>query len=388
MTGTRAGVDAATFRSVLSQYPTGVCAITAVGADGGPVGMAVGSFTSVSLDPPLVAFLADRSSTTLPKVLAAGRFCVNVLSDRQESVCRALATRGPDKFRDLAWTPTGSGQVRIDGAIAWIDCLVDTVVEAGDHKIVIGAVQALESAPEDLPLLFFRSGYGRFSAGSRVMAAAPDLADQIRRADRARPSLERVADRLSLECVAVAAIDGDVVQVAGAGRPRSGGPPSRVGVRMPLAAPMGAMFVAWADGATTDQWLSRSPEPLDGERRAEYLGALRRLRERGWSVTLRQPALDTVDDLLDALAAGGGDADLQRRLREQHALLGGPAAYDVTGIDPDSDYEVRSLGVPAFDHDGSVSMYAALFGWPSRVRGAQLLDAMEALHEVADALSA
>src|SRR3546814_2223086 len=78
--------DAATFRKILGHYPTGVCAITAMSDTGIPSAMVVGSFTSVSLDPPLVAFLPDKSSTSWPKIEASGRFCVNVLGDNQEAL--------------------------------------------------------------------------------------------------------------------------------------------------------------------------------------------------------------------------------------------------------------------------------------------------------------
>ena len=86
------------FRQVLGQYPTGVCVVTATEPDGGRAGFVVGSFTSVSLDPPLVAFFPDRGSTSWPRIHSVGRFCVNILSAEQEDVCRNFATRKQDKF--------------------------------------------------------------------------------------------------------------------------------------------------------------------------------------------------------------------------------------------------------------------------------------------------
>ena len=84
------------FRHVVGHFPTGVVVVTAMHGEAGPVGMAVGSFTSVSLDPPLVAFLPDRSSTSFPKIRDVGSFCINVLADDQEHLCRAFAARGGD----------------------------------------------------------------------------------------------------------------------------------------------------------------------------------------------------------------------------------------------------------------------------------------------------
>ncbi len=151
------------FRHVLGNYPTGVTVITAVAADGAPAGMAVGSFTSVSLHPPLVAFLPDKSSTSFPRIRTATSFCVNVLAADQESVCRAFATRGGDKFAGIEWEATKSGAPRIDGVAAWIDCDFESVTEAGDHYLVIGKVIDLDSPGDRLPLVFFRGGYGHFN---------------------------------------------------------------------------------------------------------------------------------------------------------------------------------------------------------------------------------
>ncbi|PBC47901.1 monooxygenase [Rhodococcus sp. ACS1] len=157
-------IDPQLFRNILGHFPTGVVAVTAIGADGRPVGMAVGSFTSVSLEPPLVAFLPDKSSTTFPKILAAQRFCANVLGDDQQHVCRSLSRKGDDKFADVDWTPTPSGTPRILGSLAWIDCEVDAVHHAGDHYIVVGRVHHLELDTPESPLIFFQGGYGGFAA--------------------------------------------------------------------------------------------------------------------------------------------------------------------------------------------------------------------------------
>lgn len=156
----RSGSDSARFRSVLGHFPSGVVAITSLGAGGRPVGMAVSSFTSVSLDPPLVAFLPGKTSSTFPVIAERGTFCVNVLAADQEQVCGALSASGGDKFADVAWRPGPHGDPVIDGVVAWIGCTIDAVHDAGDHHIVIGRVDDLEAGTAVSPLLFFRSRYG------------------------------------------------------------------------------------------------------------------------------------------------------------------------------------------------------------------------------------
>lgn len=162
MSASAAPFDSATYRQVLGHFPTGVTVITATG-DPHPVGMAVGSFSSVSLDPPLVAFFAGRSSTTWPKIEAAGAFCVNVLAEDQEDVCRRFASKEDDKFTGLGWSPAGSGAPLLDGVLAWIDCDIHEVVDAGDHVCVLGLVRDLGVGHDGAPLVFFRGGYGRFA---------------------------------------------------------------------------------------------------------------------------------------------------------------------------------------------------------------------------------
>jgi 3-hydroxy-9,10-secoandrosta-1,3,5(10)-triene-9,17-dione monooxygenase reductase component len=156
--------DSARYRQVLGHFPTGVTVITAVGPDGSPVGLAIGSFTSVSLDPPLVAFCPDRKSSTWPKIREAGVFCVNVLAEDQEQLCRVFATKSDDKFQGVGWRTGGSGSPVLNDVLAWIDCDIEAVHDAGDHEIVVGRVRELEVEREGGvgPLVFYRGGYGRF----------------------------------------------------------------------------------------------------------------------------------------------------------------------------------------------------------------------------------
>jgi flavin reductase (DIM6/NTAB) family NADH-FMN oxidoreductase RutF len=162
ITDDSATFDAAKFRQVLGHFPTGVTVVTAM-VDKKPVGFAVGSFASLSLDPPQVLFCAGRQSSTWPKIESAGRFCANVLADDQEDVCRVFASKAEDKFAEIGWKHSGNGSPLIAGALAYIDCAITNVVESGDHYVVIGSVSDLDVQHEGGPLVFFRGGYGRFA---------------------------------------------------------------------------------------------------------------------------------------------------------------------------------------------------------------------------------
>ena len=131
-------------------------------ADGLALGLAVNSFTSVSLNPALVAFCVSIASTTWPRLRPAGIFCVNILAEDQEVLSRAFAGRVGDRFEGVGWRPAPSGAPILAGVLAWIDCTIEAEHEAGDHVIVVGRVQELDVDHEGRPLVFYRGGYGRF----------------------------------------------------------------------------------------------------------------------------------------------------------------------------------------------------------------------------------
>jgi len=158
-------IDSDRFRHVLGHLPTGVTVVTAHHASG-PVAMSANSVTSVSLDPPLILFCPAKSSETWPKIRAGGRFCVNVFAAHHEEASRRFSQKGVDRFAGVSWHDRGSGPA-LDDAVAWIECTIDAEHEAGDHLIVVGAVDELDVLAEGgEPLVFFRGRYGRFSSSA------------------------------------------------------------------------------------------------------------------------------------------------------------------------------------------------------------------------------
>ena len=152
-------MSALRFRDVLGHFATGVTIITAEDA-GEMVGMSANSFTSVSLEPPLISFCAAYSSTTYPHIQRARNFCVNVLEERQSEVARLFSTRGIDRFAAISWTRSPGGAAIIDGGLAWLDCTIEAEHDAGDHVIVVGRVNDCEAFAMRHPLLFFRGTFG------------------------------------------------------------------------------------------------------------------------------------------------------------------------------------------------------------------------------------
>ena len=149
------------FRDVLGRFASGVTVVTSM-SGGEPVGMTCQSFSSVSLEPPLVLFIPAKSSRSWPLIQRSGRFCVNLLAADQAGLSNTMASRGADKFAEAGWTPSAAtGSPLLHGALAHIDCTIHAVHEAGDHYVVLGRVVDLlmHDDGEQEPLLFFRGEY-------------------------------------------------------------------------------------------------------------------------------------------------------------------------------------------------------------------------------------
>jgi flavin reductase (DIM6/NTAB) family NADH-FMN oxidoreductase RutF len=151
-------VDAALFRQLCGRFATGVAVITARAEDGRPVGMTASSFTSVSLDPPLVSVNIDHGADMHRHLARANRFAINVLESRQEALSRRFAGEHADRFDGEAYRRSVLGLPLLDDVLATIECEVQARFEAGDHTIVVGRVVGGSTA-EGHPLLYYRGGY-------------------------------------------------------------------------------------------------------------------------------------------------------------------------------------------------------------------------------------
>jgi 3-hydroxy-9,10-secoandrosta-1,3,5(10)-triene-9,17-dione monooxygenase reductase component len=152
-------VDPQMMREVLGHFASGVTVVTAV-TDEGPVGFTCQSFSSLSLDPPLVAFAPARTSRTWSRLREIGQFCVNVLAEGQDDLSQRFARSGPDKFDGVQWTLSPHGNPVLDGVVAWIDGELWAEYDGGDHTIAVARVLDLGAHPDRHPLLYHRGSYG------------------------------------------------------------------------------------------------------------------------------------------------------------------------------------------------------------------------------------
>lgn len=145
-------------RDAYGRYATGVAVITSLTPTGAPVGLTVNSFSSVSLDPPLVLWSLMQSSASLPVFLKAGQFAVNVLTDDQQALSTRFASRVEDRFAGIDWEPGLGGVPLLPDCLARFECTTHSHIEAGDHVVFLGRVHRFVHG-DGAPLLFFASRY-------------------------------------------------------------------------------------------------------------------------------------------------------------------------------------------------------------------------------------
>jgi flavin reductase (DIM6/NTAB) family NADH-FMN oxidoreductase RutF len=347
-----ATVPAGLFRQVLGQYPTGVCVVTAIHPDGEAVGMTIGSFTSVSLDPPLVGFMPERTSNSWERLRECGtRFCVNILSEGQEGIGRIIAARKRNKFDGLNWRRSPAGLPVLTDSCAFIDCALQDVFPAGDHDIVIGRVLTLDVERPFMPLLFFRGGYGSFTPLT-ISARDTDLVEQLRLVDIVKPVMENLADKLQTEVTVITRVHHELVVIATVGRAKTAVVPTRVGQRVPFMPPLGGVHAAWADEADRNGWLGRLPDGLD---RSAYGKVLQLIRERGYSFGLGHAANAVLETAITPDRGGVGS-------HVDQAVRGVLGLYNVTSLDAAKQHEFHSVTAPVVAGPQGLKFTFTLFG--------------------------
>ena len=372
-------IDAALFRETLGHYPTGVAVVTTVGEDGSPDGMVVGTFSSVSLDPPLIAFFPAVNSGSFARLRAAETFCVNVLASDQEPLCRQIAMRKTGKFDCVDWRPGPPGSPVLADAVSWIECTFEDVREAGDHYVVLGRVQHLAVERSTLPLLFFQGGYGRFSPGSFIAAPDPELIQAARLAETIRARVEGVSAEFGVNCSVLAKIRDDAVQVLTA----NGGAvtePAPLGHRQPIIPPLGAVFMVNSTSSEIDDWLGRAPK--DGvDRRELYSRLLDKVRVRGYSLLAAEPdLLRRHDQVLSEFEQSDRLPRHARAVQQSTAELADLFCPDLV---PGERYDVASIVVLIPTMPDLPPMALRITGLPSDVPTDRIESWVHRLQEVA-----
>lgn len=164
--------DPGMLRRAFGCFPSGVTAVCAM-VDDEPVGMAASSFTSVSIEPPLVSLCFQASSYTWQRLRERPRLGISVLAQGQDGICMSLARKTANRFADFAWDCSDAGAAYVCGATAWLECSLYAEVPAGDHAVAMLEIHGLQAHPEAAPLVFHGSQFRRLAG----IAFEADVAD-------------------------------------------------------------------------------------------------------------------------------------------------------------------------------------------------------------------
>ena len=152
-------IDIREFRNALGTFATGINVITTTASDGTLLGMTVNSFTSVSLNPPLILVCLDKKSAMTESFVTGKGFGVNILRESQQSVSNEFAGKSEDRFAKHAHSTSEQGNPVLDGILSFLDCQNEDVYEGGDHLILVGRVMSFSYQSDAAPLLYFNGAY-------------------------------------------------------------------------------------------------------------------------------------------------------------------------------------------------------------------------------------
>jgi flavin reductase (DIM6/NTAB) family NADH-FMN oxidoreductase RutF len=349
--------------------------------------MVVGTFSSVSLDPPLVSFMPTRQSETYAALRESPLFCINVLAHDQQRETRTLSQRDADKFDKVAWTMSAHGVPLIDGAVAAIHCAPVQEIEAGDHLIVLCGVLDVTVERPVTPLLFFQGGYGGFAPTARTARVDAEFISAVRLAEVARPQLAALGERFDCEAVALVQIDDHDQTIAASFLAASVPTTERLGARTPLVPPLGDVAVAWSE-RNRARWLARVVPP-DPQVLAMYEDRLAEVRERGYTVHRIPAGREEVHRAFTAALHEYALGQLTpARERAVHAAVA--AGVDFAGTELPADDEadrIISITVPVFDPSASeptnTGMVLRLSSLPATSTGAETRARIAALRQAA-----
>ena len=163
-------LDIKQFRQTLGAFLTGVTVVSTLDEQGRPIGFTANSFTSVSLDPPLVLVCLAKTSANCDRFCGANAYAINILAEDQQHISGVFASRVEDRYEQVEWHSEKTGSPILDNVVAWLDCSMHEVVDAGDHFILIGKVEAFDHSNRS-PLGYLRGNYVRFELEQRAAQA-------------------------------------------------------------------------------------------------------------------------------------------------------------------------------------------------------------------------
>ncbi len=363
-------VDPARYREVMGHYPTGVVVVSGTNPEGEPIGMVVGTFTSVSLDPPLVAFMPSAESHTYALMRDSPAYCINVLAHDQLDLCHALARPRKGMFEEVDWSPSPLGVPMLADAVAHVHCRPVQVVSAGDHVIVVCEGLDMHVTRPVNPLLFFQGAFGGFNPRGMTAHGDASLIEAVRLAEVARPHVERFAAEFACECGVLVPVSDSELTVAASAYGGRAQMRESLGLRVPMTPPLGEGLVAWQSPHQIENWLRREPsgDPKTAER---YRRRLALIREHGYSVAgLPAGSPPLYDRMQQAMAQYATGSLLPAHERAVRAVIADSQdLFEMVDVADEQRYDMASIVVPVRLGDGRVPMILRATQLPQDVDG-------------------
>lgn len=366
-------IDPTAFREVTGHYPTGVAIVTGHDPEGEALALVVGTFSSVSLDPPLVSFMPMKTSRTFARMRECASLCVNIVGGDQEREMLAIAQRWENKFDGIEWFPSPGGSPVLAEAIGWIDVTISQTVDAGDHWIVLCAVQDMAITNPVSPLIFFQGGYGSFVCTSLMARMDHEILPAIEAAHAARDDVESLAARIGCEASVLTAVSADemaaVLSATAPGIDREEG----LAQRIPIVPPIGDTYVFDLPAEEQERWIAKLRNSSEDEKDV-YRARLEFVREHGYLASFLPAAgAGAYADMREATKqyeSGRLTPRQERAIREQ--ILRTTVDYRPRHFEDDHRYDVGSLVLPVRDHDGGHTLTLRLAQVPLNVTGARI----------------
>lgn len=384
-----APVDPHVFREVMGHYPTGVVVVTGRDSEGDILAMVVGTFNSVSLDPPLVSFMPMMTSRTFAKMRECSSLCINILGGEQEDIVLTIAQRWENKLDGIEWFPSPSGDPVLSESIAWIDTTIWNTVEAGDHWIVLCRVNDMAVANPVSPLIFFQGGYGSFVSTSLMARMDHEILPAIHAAHGARAEVEALANSIGCEVSVFTAVSCDematVLSATGVGVDREEG----LAHRVPMVPPIGDSYVFSRPIEEQERWVDKLRE-ASAEVKDMHRMRLEFVREHGYLLSFLpvegSAAYDEMRDATKRYEKGRLTPSQERNIRE--SIGRASVDYRVREVDEQQVYDVGSIVLPVRDPAGEYSLTLRLGQLPPQSTGSTIntwLDEARAVVRVLEA---
>ncbi|MGW3482345.1 flavin reductase family protein [Rhodococcus indonesiensis] len=387
MTDIATPVDRGLFREVMGHYPTGVAVVTGRADDGELLALVVGTFGSVSLDPPLVSFMPMKTSKTFAKLRGCASLCINIVGGEQEELVSALARRWENKFDGIDWFPSPSGDPVLADSVAWIDTRITDTVEAGDHWIVLCAVADMAVTNPVAPLIFFQGGYGSFVGTSLLARLEHRLLSEIQEADCARTAVEDLAHDIGCEVTVYTAVGRDEMATVLSASAPGIDPENGLAQRVPIVPPIGDSLVFDLPPEDQERWLAKA-RSVEEPGRQLYRDRLDFVRAHGFLLSFLPreggAAYEGMRDATHRYANGRLTPAQERNIRER--VVESAVDYTLRDLEEEETYDIGSVVLPVRDRAGGYTRTLRLGQLPRRVSGTRVREWIARAQEIVDIL--